>query len=203
MLIQTGVKGTDLAIDPILFLTSTFFILGAGLLFLRLYPYLIRLIFWLGRKVWSPVLYASFIQVGRSKGQEQFLMLFLIFTLSIGIFSANAARTINKGVEDQAVYEVGSDIAIRAVWESDKEAALPTDGSGEGQTMTSAANKNTVHYIEPYFLPYTKLSGIENATKVFRQKVTSITMPTAKGQVFKQPAQQDLPHFLDILIGVF
>ncbi len=88
-------------VDPLLFLISTLFILGAGLLFLRLYPYIIRLIFWLGRRVWSPVLYTSFISVGRSGGRETFVMLFLILTLSVGVFSANSARTIDQNIEDR------------------------------------------------------------------------------------------------------
>ena len=71
----TGVSANELQIDPLLFLTSTALVLGAGLLFIRIYPYLVSMIYWLGRKVWTPVTYISLIQVGRSRGQEQFLML--------------------------------------------------------------------------------------------------------------------------------
>ena len=68
---------TGFSIDPIMFFLSTFFIMGAGLFFLRIYPTIIKIVFSLGRGVWSPVMYSSFIQVGRSEGKEQFLMLFL------------------------------------------------------------------------------------------------------------------------------
>ncbi len=68
----TGKSAVNVQIDPLLFLISSLFIIGAGLLFLRIYPYLIRLVFFLGRRHWNPTMYASFIQVGRSSGREQF-----------------------------------------------------------------------------------------------------------------------------------
>ena len=119
---ETGATGMQMAIDPLLFLVSTLFILGAGLLFLRLFPYIVRLIFWLGRKLWTPVFYASFVQIGRSGGQEQFLMLFIILSLSVGIFSANAARTINTNIEEKIKYTTGADMNLRFYWGDEKQA---------------------------------------------------------------------------------
>ena len=113
----TGASGTELAIDPMLFVISTLFILGAGLLILRLYPYFIQLLFRLGKKIWSPALYASFVQVGRAGGQDRSLMLFLILTLSIGLFNANAARTLNTNIEEKIQYSTGSDINLMSIWE--------------------------------------------------------------------------------------
>lgn len=179
----SGVKGTDLTIDPLLFLASTFFILGAGLLFLRLYPYIVRFIFWLGRKFWPPVLYASFIQVGRSGGQEQFLMLFIIFTLSIGIFNSNSARTINRGIEDRAAYEAGADMAIQTKWETDQQASMGSGDMEDASNMQVIGSSASVHYIEPYFMPYTQLTGVKSATKVFNKNNIALSMPTAKGKV--------------------
>ena len=43
----TGKSAVNVQIDPLLFLISSLFIIGAGLLFLRIYPYLIRLVFFL------------------------------------------------------------------------------------------------------------------------------------------------------------
>ena len=60
------------------------------------------------------MLYASFIQVGRGGGQDRFLMLFLILTLSIGIFNANAARTLNNNIEEKIKYANGADLNIMA-----------------------------------------------------------------------------------------
>jgi len=168
----TGIKGIDMGIDPLLFLISTFFVLGAGLLFLRIYPYLVRLIFRAGRKIWSPVFYASFIQIGRSRGKEQFLMLFIILAISIGIFNANTARTLNRNMEDKVRYENGTEIRLQPYWNKViKNPALVPVGMesdiGQGMdTSVSSSGRDVVQYIEPPFDSYTKLPGVEKATKV-------------------------------------
>jgi len=154
----TGIMGVELKMDNILFLTTTVFILGTGLLFLRIYPYIIRITFWIGRKVWPPALYASFIQVGRSRGQEQFLMLFLIFSISVGLYNANSARTINNNITDKIRYSVGTDIVVKGDWGGGTYYTMGEDGSaGEAVTMP---------YREPHYTPYTELDGVEAATKV-------------------------------------
>ncbi len=180
MLVLSGIKGTDVAIDPLLFLTSTFFVLGAGLVFLRIFPYAVRLVFTIGKKVWSPIFYASFIHVGRSGGQEQFLMLFIIFTLSTGIFNANAARTINRNALDRVAYETGADITLMAHWDkyfNSNASSGEDDGIPDLPTVSSGT-----YYVEPYFEPFTKLASIEAVTKVFRKSEAVVSMPTAVGK---------------------
>ena len=158
----TGIKASELQIDPLLFLTSTLFVLGAGLLFLRLYPYIIRFVYWLGRKLWSPVMYISLIQVGRSKGQEQFLMLFIILAISTGIFNANSARTINRNIEDKIKYSVGADITLLAQWKSNRP--LPKGGPPSAEDLKLLAEPTK--YIEPDYNKYATISGTDKATKV-------------------------------------
>lgn len=162
---QTNIKASELQIDPLLFLASTIFILGAGLLFIRIYPYLIRLIYWVGKKVWSPVMYASLVQVGRSRGQEQFLMLFIILAISTGLFNANSARTINKNMEDRISYSIGTDVRIMAEWEDNQPDLAPED-SVFGLMDAPAASKEPLRYFEPDYRAFSTLSGTELATKV-------------------------------------
>jgi putative ABC transport system permease protein len=162
ILSTTAAKASEIRIDPLLFLTSTLFVLGAGLLFLRLYPYIVRFVYWLGRGLWSPVLYISLIQVGRSKGQEQFLMLFIILAISTGIFNANSARTINRNIEDKIRYSIGADITLQANWPNNKP--LPTSGPPTAEDLKRQAEP--VKYIEPDFNRFSTLSGTDAATKV-------------------------------------
>lgn len=157
----TGVSANELKIDPLLFLTSTIFVLGAGLLFIRLYPYLIRFIHWIGKKFWTPVMYISLIQVGRSGGQEQFLMLFLVLAISTGLFSANAARTVNRNMEDKIRYSIGSDVRLKAVWKTN-QSSMPENV----QQATGQQKMEPLRYYEPNFNDYATLSGTELATKV-------------------------------------
>jgi len=168
ILTTTGVSAGQLQVDPLLFLTSTLFILGAGLLFLRVYPYFIRLIYWLGRKLWSPVLYISLIQVGRSRGQEQFLMLFIILSISIGLFNANSARTTNRNVEDKTHYSVATDIRILPVWKTNQVAS--TGGPPGAGAAPVAYSDQAIKYIEPNYKAFENLKGVEMATKVMPVK---------------------------------
>ena len=151
-----GGDAVSLGIDPLMFVLSSCFIIGAGLFFLRLYPYLIRLIFLIGRRKWSPNTYAAFIQVSRSSGAEQFLMIFLILAVAVGIFSANAARTLNQNIEDRIRYDMGADISMSVEW-------LEEDVYGpSGFAIPGEAIK-----IEPDFTQFQDIEGAEGAAKVY------------------------------------
>ncbi len=169
----TGIGAGELQIDPLLFLTTTIFILGAGLLFIRIYPYLIQCIYWAGKKIWSPVMYSSLIQVGRSRGQEQFLMLFIILAMSTGLFNANSARTINKNIEDKISYSIGADVRMMAVWKDNQPPPL----SGPPMQQQTERVKIPLQYYEPDYYDFATLSGTKHATKVLNVK--NGTMQTA------------------------
>jgi len=162
---QTGASAIDIAIDPLLFLTSTFFILGAGLLFLRFFPLLIKLVYSLGSKNWSPRMYSAMLQVSRTGKDGQFIMLFLIFSIAIGIFDANMARTLNRNIEDKTRYSVGADIILEQEWVKDQKTEIDINaGFGEvAEEYVIATN-----YREPPFSLFTELEGVEQATKVFK-----------------------------------
>jgi len=174
VLYVSGLKGNDLGIDPLLFLISVIFILGCGLLVLRVFPYLTNLIFAMGRKIWDSVLYATFTSVSRTSGKEQFTMIFIILTISIGIFSASSARTINKNIEEKVKYQVGADIVVNGHWASNRSSGTSLHGQSSGSTDLQRAEE--LVYYEPPFEMYTKLKGVESVTKVFREdNVKAIT----------------------------
>ncbi|MGN1073842.1 MAG: ABC transporter permease [Eubacteriales bacterium] len=171
LIVQSGTSTTELNVDPLLFLISSLFILGCGLLFLRLYPYLIRLVFLAGRRFWSPTMYASLVQVGRSSGREQFLMLFIILSVAVGIFNANSARTLNRNIEDRIYYNAGADVIVRPYWQNNEQEIA--DAKAENPNASTV-----VTYIEPSFEPYRDLEGVEHAAKVFTTD-TGVARPSA------------------------
>ncbi len=136
-------------IDPLLFIFSTLMILGFGLLFIRVYPYLLRIVYYIGRPFWSPSQYMAITTVCRSQGgKERFLMLFLVITFSFGIFSANTARAINNNISDRIYYENGAAVTLTEF------------------SMTSSEEGGTSEYVETDFSRYENLEGVEIATKV-------------------------------------
>lgn len=160
-----------LQLDPLLFLMPAIFALGGGLLVLRVYPWLIRLVYWAGRRWWSPALYSSLVQISRSSGQYLTIKVFLIMTVATGLFSANAARTINDNMESKIRYAIGADIALATKWESDAPPPLSTvalpQSEGGSESVTEARR---VQYTEPPFLAFEDLEGVKSIAKVFRKK---------------------------------
>ena len=172
---NTGVSALDLSIDPLFFIVPVLFIIGTGLLFLRIYPFIIKLIYFVGKKFWPPSIYTAFIQVGRASRSYGFLMIFLMLTLSVGIFSATAARTINKNAEEKIMYTNGADITIENTW----MAKNPTSGgpvvAAKATTKEdSIPQDNKIVYYEPSFNPYLNLNGIQHAAKVFKNDKVGI-----------------------------
>ncbi|TDF99620.1 ABC transporter permease [Paenibacillus piri] len=171
-----GLDVTDLRMDPLLFLVPALFILGASFLLLRIYPWLVQLVYRAGRRWWPPSLYSTLLQVGRSTTQYQAIMVFLSVTLATGLFSASAARTINKNAGEKIMYGNGADIAMSVKWEDD--APPPNtggDGGGEPDPAAVMEPKKKVQFSEPPFLPFTQLPGVEHAAKVFTKTDASFS----------------------------
>ncbi|MGN1340604.1 MAG: ABC transporter permease [Oscillospiraceae bacterium] len=146
---------SDGTINPLYFVFSTMLIMGAGLLFIRVYPYLLRFIYFLGKRFWTVPQYVAITSVARSQGgRERFLMLFLSVTFALGIFSANTARAINNSKSDRIYYTTGADVVIDAYWRLE---------SVEDDTS----------YVEIDMDDYASLSGVETATRVLRADVST------------------------------
>jgi putative ABC transport system permease protein len=165
----TAAAGSDIHVDPILFFVPVLFILGVSLLCLRMYPLFLMLIYKSGKRLWSPSMYGTLIQVSRSSSSYHFLMVFIMLTLSIGVFSATAARTINKNQEEKILFRNGADIIIEPVWEKvGGSSTLQIPGQINGTNKESdAAIKSAINYVEPPFDPYRKLEGVQHAAQVF------------------------------------
>ena len=157
-LLRHGLDSQDLSVDPMLFAVPAFFIFGFGLLILRVYPWMVRFVYWAGRTWWPPSMYASLLLVARRSNQYHPLMLFLILTLGIGIFNASAARTLNTNLEEQIWYKNGADIVLQQRWLNDAPPPMPG---------VEPPEPDEIHYLEPPFEVFEKLPGVEHAAKVF------------------------------------
>lgn len=141
------------SLDPLLYVSSSLFIVGLGLLALRLQPLFVKLIFWIGRKRWKPASYAFFLDNLKNGRKQQFIMLFMILTISLGMYHATVARTILQNSIDNADYVYGADLIIKEVWR-DNSSYLQMEPDLE------------FAYIEPDFSKYAGLTCAESYTKV-------------------------------------
>ncbi|MCK4513701.1 MAG: ABC transporter permease, partial [Spirochaetaceae bacterium] len=174
-----GLEASELAVDPMLFFVSTLFVVGAGLLFLRIYPIVIRLIFRIGQRRWSPAAFSSLVQVGRGGGRDQFLMLFIILSISVGAFNAIVARTLNQNIEEQIRYNLGADIVVQEEWArvSATGSVESGDSGPPGAGGPPTGEEPSGRYVEPEFRRFQELPGVAQASRVFRQQ-------RASGRVF-------------------
>lgn len=155
------------SLDPLLFFSSSLFILGAGLLALRIQPFIIRSIFFLLKRVLRPAAYASFLQIIRTVKKQYFIMIFLILTVALGMFNATIARTIVSNAEESIRYSIGADIVLNEVWDSN-EAYVQYDPEIE------------LEYKEPDFGRYSQIEGIESAARVYINDKVEVTIKREK-----------------------
>lgn len=144
---------TEQSIDPLLYISSSLFIVGMGLLFLRLQPLLIKAVYLLGRRFWHPASYASFMENLKNGRKQQFIMLFLILTVSLGAFHATVARTILQNARKNVEYLDGADIIIKEVWR---------DNAG----LVAEDPSIRPRYYEQDFQKFSTLEGAKSYTKV-------------------------------------
>ncbi|MGE5704350.1 MAG: ABC transporter permease [Clostridia bacterium] len=177
MMQEQGMQQVTLNVEALLFFVPVMFVLGMGLLSLRLYPFLLKAIFAIGRRFWSPAIYTTLIQVGRSSRQHQFLMMFIVVTVAVGLYSSSMARTLNENVEEQIRYRGGADIRMKVEWEDDQPVRLLVRGAKSGgleNTLPVPEKEALITYVEPPFEPYKKLPGVEHATRVFLKSVARV-----------------------------
>ncbi|MDP4090991.1 MAG: ABC transporter permease, partial [Bacillota bacterium] len=115
-----------------------------------------------------PAMYSSLVNLSRAGGKNNFLIVFLIVTVSTGIFSSNSARTINTNIEEREKYAVGADITIVPKFVDNQQfesLAPPGANTPNGSTQKTSSK---IIYREPDFSAYAGLPGVEKATKVLQ-----------------------------------
>lgn len=142
------------SLDPLLYLSSSLFILGSAMLMLRIIPLLARLLFALFKNRWSPALFASFSEIIRSIRKQYFIMSFLILTAALGIFNTTVARTIAANNVRNLEYVTGADIVLSESWPNNKYIAAEDP-------------EIPLIYEEPDFSKYELTEGVEETARVF------------------------------------
>ena len=157
-------------LDPLIFLDIVLFLVGMAALGVSINHLLVRLVYRLGRSRWRVPSYAAFLQVIREGGRSRFLAVFLIFTLGLGIFEANAAGTINRNGADRARYDVGCDLVYQEEWNY--------------SSYIDTEKREVIHYyVEPDYgrfqdLKTQKLAG--KFTRVIRDDLAEFTGQTGE-----------------------
>ena len=138
------------SLDPLLYISSSLFIVGTGLFFLRIQPLIIRLLYLCVGRICGPAGYISFMENSKNGRKMQLIMLFLIMTISLGMFHATVARTILENAVENTNYLDGTDVIIKEDW----------------PMMQDETGSPTGVYLEPDAAKYLSMDFADSHTRV-------------------------------------
>ncbi len=114
--IESGVSNIEQAYDqPFVFLLPPLTIFALTLFILRLLPVVLSLLVWIIQMTRSVGLLIVTRQLERSPGTYYLPLILLISTISLGIFTASFARTIDRYLFEQQFYRTAGDMAVRVL----------------------------------------------------------------------------------------
>lgn len=188
---ETGMSSDQLQVQPFLFFVPALAIFAAGLFFLRVFPWLLRLFQWLGGKLLPTSLYLTLVQLSRSAKSYYPLMILLILTLGLGVYNSSAARTIDINSTERTLYQIGTDVIVQTVWEATAETDPNQGGNNGGQGGGNGGpggggnrpqQPTNYLYNEPPFELFRTLPGVEAAARVMTTKANVIVSGRSIGQ---------------------
>ncbi|MCB8946757.1 MAG: FtsX-like permease family protein [Ardenticatenaceae bacterium] len=98
--------------NPLLFWLPAITIFSVALLFLRLLPFIMRLLTWLLQQTNNVTLLQAARHLARTPHHYNTPLILLILTVSFSVFTASLARTLDYYLYDQEFYAVGSDLNL-------------------------------------------------------------------------------------------
>lgn len=201
---KTGMTTDQLNVQPFLFFVPALSIFAAGLVFLRLFPLLLKLFNLIWKKLLPVPLYLTITQLSRSSKAYYPLMILLILTLGLGVYNASAARTIGLNAEERILYKYGSDVVVKTVWEGTAEISQQNpqqgggnggnpgggnggggnggNGGGGGGQQPQRPVPSRINFSEPPFEIFRSLPGVSHAARVLQVKSSLTVSGKTAGQ---------------------
>lgn len=99
-------------IQPLAYLLLICFFACIALVFILIYPFVLRLTEKLLKKNWKAEKYLAYSHISRMMLQEKFIIIFLSVTVAIGAFSSVSASTMNINSDRSATYANPCDMII-------------------------------------------------------------------------------------------
>ncbi len=127
----------DQSVDPVVLLTPAFFILTVGLVFLRLFPLVLKLLAWVVARAQGASILIGMWQLVRNPVHYSRLVLLLMLATAVGMFAASFGATLNRSYADRASYQAGSDVrfsdvrTVNSAGPNDAPTAVSQDVDGQ------------------------------------------------------------------------
>jgi len=160
--------------NPLLFLVPTLFIFALSLICIRLFPLAMSALAWVSSKLRGATHVLALRHIARSPAHYLGPLLLLILTLSLAIFTASMAQTLDNHLTDKVYYDIGADMNLVELGEYYEPLGLgPASGAKEEPTKETAREEEGPKW---YFLPvsdHLAVPGIRAAARVGDYPATS------------------------------
>ncbi len=150
--------------DPLLFVAPSLFAMAVCMISLRVIPLLLRLLARIVDRLPGVWAYLSLQQIARRPQDHASALLLIMISLSLSIYSASSAKTLDQWLHDSSYYKSGADLVIH-------EYVIESSGTG---VMGMPTSQSTTEMVESY-LPvedHLKLPSVERATRVGKYRGT-------------------------------
>jgi putative ABC transport system permease protein len=114
---SSAARGDLTLMQPLDVLAPALFVAGLGLFCLRLVPLAAMLVAKLAERRAGAPLYLTLTQLSRAAGSYTPVVLLLTLTVGMGLYSAAAARTLERNTSDRVRYAGGADLVLEEAWE--------------------------------------------------------------------------------------
>ena len=145
--------------NPLLFLVPTLVIFALTLLFLRLLPLVMGAISWLLARTDSIGLLMATRQLARMPRLYTMPLILLVLTVSLAVFTASLAQTLDFQLYDESYYNIGADINLRG-------AGVEFGVTSVVPTADTASERSQAIYLP--LSEYEQFPGVEAAARVGR-----------------------------------
>ena len=113
--------------DPLLLIAPAVFVVTVAVLFLRLFPLLLRGVAWIAGRLGGASLQIALWHLTRAPLQPGRLALLLIMATSLGMFGGTFGATLSRSFDDRASYEAGAPIRLADIRTSGASAEMILD----------------------------------------------------------------------------
>ncbi|MEJ5313248.1 ABC transporter permease [Anaerolinea sp.] len=148
--------------DLLLFVAPALFVIALCMIVLRFLPLLVRFLSQALENIPQVWAYLAIQQIARRPADYSSALLLIMISLSLAIFSASTAKTLDQWTYDSIYYREGTDFVVHEYAVSSGN----TSFSGSSTSTISEADLNLDSYVS--MEEHLKLPGVEHVTRVGR-----------------------------------